>query len=499
MKRTLWILFISICFFAACGNNTAEWQERYDLGVEYFAEKNYEDAVSAFTEAIQIDPEQQQAFISRGDAYVMLDDHLEDALADYEQALQLDESCIEGYIGLADVYLYEGNVESATSILDKGYAITENEALSHRREEIAELKFPMEVCFERKEHSVYSDNEQMIAEFYYDLPSVSEDYFQGRKINDDFYKVYSEYLREIENLKEEESFDIDGAEYFYTWTGRESYSQDGILSLYFCTDWCMGGVHNFVPRGFTYDFRTGDRMNLQDVFEIDSEKLLMQIKNRITQYARVNVGGSYQAEEKEKIIEGYTLESLDFYISREGELIICIPVYELGNGSEGSFEIPCGIYVNPLQSEQANVITDDGAVFAADFIGETVDKLSQYYGKSYFLDIYEGSSYVEYSNSPCFFLGIIAEAISGDETVTMVYTAKDDVLLDKLTGNMTYPEIIEALGNSVELEQPTYYENLMEDTWMYSLSFNYKGYRFSYSWYGDPQTTKSNSASVSLS
>ena len=49
----------------------APWQEQYDQGMEYFSEENYEEAITAFTDAIEIDPEQALLYVSRGNAYVL--------------------------------------------------------------------------------------------------------------------------------------------------------------------------------------------------------------------------------------------------------------------------------------------------------------------------------------------------------------------------------------------------------------------------------------------
>ncbi|WP_418708568.1 tetratricopeptide repeat protein [Anaerotignum faecicola] len=499
MKRAFGILLLAVFFCASCGKDMATWQEKYDLGIKYLEESNYEEAILAFSEAIKIDSKQPKVFIGRGDAYAMIEDDYKKAIADYEQALELDELCIEAYISLSDIYLCKEDTEKAKAVLKEGYKITKNDRLSKREEEITELNFPIELKFERKDHSLYSDDNQTIAKFYYDLPSVSKEHLQGRKINADLQKIYEEYLQEVKDLKKEETFDIDQAEYLYTWSGKESYQKDGILSIYFGTDWCMGGVHNAIPHGFTYDLGTGKRMNLQDLFKMDPDELLTKIKTKLVQKVMRNTDDSDQAEEKKKTIEGYDLDSFDFYISSDGELVICIPVYELGIGAEGSFEIPCDIYLNSSQENKANHRMDGKTVFSAEFIGKTVNELSKYYGGSYYIGAYEGASYVEYADSPCFFVGEVVDTLRGDENVTMLFTDGNSALLDGLTGNMTYPEIVKAVGNEVVLEQPVYYQNLMDDVWMYTLSFDYKGYRFGYDWHNDPNTSKSDSASVSVS
>ena len=62
------VLTVTLC---ACGKKSGTgWQEQYDLGVRYLSEGNYEEAVIAFTAAIEIDPKRPEAFLGRGSAYI---------------------------------------------------------------------------------------------------------------------------------------------------------------------------------------------------------------------------------------------------------------------------------------------------------------------------------------------------------------------------------------------------------------------------------------------
>ena len=92
-------LFMTAC--AKTAEDTPTWQEQYDLGLRYLEEGNYEEAILAFTAAIEIDSKQAEA-----------------------------------YVGLADLYLAVGDVESAISILEQGYKITGDETLNTRRWEL---------------------------------------------------------------------------------------------------------------------------------------------------------------------------------------------------------------------------------------------------------------------------------------------------------------------------------------------------------------------------
>ena len=94
---------IVLCL-CACGQKEAApttWQGQYDLGIRYLSEGNYEEAIIAFTVAIEIDPKNKDA-----------------------------------YLGLAEVYIAQGESDKAEEILEKGFDITGDERLSARLEEI---------------------------------------------------------------------------------------------------------------------------------------------------------------------------------------------------------------------------------------------------------------------------------------------------------------------------------------------------------------------------
>lgn len=106
MKRHLEaaaILLVLLLGISACSGESTEqqWQEPYDLGVRYLSEGNYEEAIIAFTAAIEIDPKQPDA-----------------------------------YIGASEAYMAMGDTEAAISVLEEGLAETNNEEIQNRLDEI---------------------------------------------------------------------------------------------------------------------------------------------------------------------------------------------------------------------------------------------------------------------------------------------------------------------------------------------------------------------------
>jgi len=108
---------------------TSTWQEQYDLGVRYLSEGNYEEAIIAFTAAIEIDPKQAPAYVGRGNAYVgsgETEANIATAQMDYKQAIKLDETNAEAYLGLANVYILLNDYDKALEVLNQGLEKTGN-------------------------------------------------------------------------------------------------------------------------------------------------------------------------------------------------------------------------------------------------------------------------------------------------------------------------------------------------------------------------------------
>ena len=102
MKRCYIVVFLLLLLgLTSCGKSMeAKWQEQYDLGMKYVSEGNYEEAVIAFTEAIEIDPKSADA-----------------------------------YLALADIYEAQGDTESLQAILEQGLEATGDERFWERMEE----------------------------------------------------------------------------------------------------------------------------------------------------------------------------------------------------------------------------------------------------------------------------------------------------------------------------------------------------------------------------
>ena len=85
MKRTVNCVFAVLLLLGlcACGQSTsgqadsagqASWEEQYELGLRYLEDGNYEEAIIAFTAAIEIDPKRVEAYNQLARVYLAMDD-----------------------------------------------------------------------------------------------------------------------------------------------------------------------------------------------------------------------------------------------------------------------------------------------------------------------------------------------------------------------------------------------------------------------------------------
>ena len=88
VRKLVPLLLAAALLLCSCGQKAgATWQEQYDLGVNYLKEGSWEEAVLAFTAAIEIDPRRAESYEGAAQAYEALG-RLDEARALLEQALE---------------------------------------------------------------------------------------------------------------------------------------------------------------------------------------------------------------------------------------------------------------------------------------------------------------------------------------------------------------------------------------------------------------------------
>ncbi len=220
----MFLFAVLLLALTACGKNAVnQWQEQYDLGQKYLLEEDYEAAIVAFTEAIEIDPNEAAAYVGRGDAYIgsgETEENMALALADYETARELDETVTDAYLGIAKVYQWRGEYEEAVEILEGGIEKTGGD--SALEEMLAE--------FEESSVNPYEDENTVFAYSYQaldELPEDVQDFIElmaTAAISDDtvavqeqlssdeaddynYYTVWNEYKVNIVSIRHEDEYE----------------------------------------------------------------------------------------------------------------------------------------------------------------------------------------------------------------------------------------------------------------------------------------------------
>lgn len=87
MKRFVSVLLAAVLLLGmvSCANAEKDWQEQYDFGMRYLSEGNYEEAILAFSAAIDIDGDRPEAYMGRAEAYIAIGEP-DKALKDYKKA-----------------------------------------------------------------------------------------------------------------------------------------------------------------------------------------------------------------------------------------------------------------------------------------------------------------------------------------------------------------------------------------------------------------------------
>ncbi|MBR5410656.1 MAG: hypothetical protein IK104_08280 [Clostridia bacterium] len=166
-----------------------------------------------------------------------------------------------------------------------------------------------------------------VAERLNALFAVNEDEFWSHCMTEDDLKEYAGY-----------SGGGSLYENVYAWV---AYRSDRVISFVFSGDNYGGGAHgSYWQYGVTADLDTGRQLTITDVFDDeDPGELLEDIKESIRDAVE-------ERRNERPSLDGYTLDKLFFWIDADGELVVYIPVYELGSYADGAFTVYTGYFTD---------------------------------------------------------------------------------------------------------------------------------------------------------
>ena len=115
-------LVLGLCACGQAAQSAPTWQEQYDLGIRYLSEGNYEEAIIAFTAAIQIDPKQADAYITLADVYT--------AQGDTEKAKDILNQALEAIGETAELLAALEALQTPTETVDMTPAAAHGDLVS---------------------------------------------------------------------------------------------------------------------------------------------------------------------------------------------------------------------------------------------------------------------------------------------------------------------------------------------------------------------------------
>ena len=211
------LLLALLLGLAACGKSPEEkWQEQYELGMKYLDDGNYEEAVIAFTAAIEIEPKRAEL-----------------------------------YLGLAETYIAQNDFETAREILQEGYNVTGDESLKNRLDELNSGNI-MDYWGNVRRMYGYDENETLLywQDYTYDsqmrMASVTSYDVSGNQTGY-VALAYDERGRQIVGYNSAPSGDLAGAvgriENSYEGTSKEQiyFYPDGTVKMYYSNEYDADG------------------------------------------------------------------------------------------------------------------------------------------------------------------------------------------------------------------------------------------------------------------
>jgi len=199
---------------------------------------------------------------------------------------------------------------------------------------------PVKVTIKEMDHSITKSGNRKL-EAIFDLPVLSGGNSEGTAtINETMQILYQAYLESLDSAEERLDSAFSGETFAYNMRCVVSYQSENLVCLKYSVEDTVVGYDSESYAGLTFDLATGEILEMQDLFSMDEDDLLDQIKASISKYLKNN--GLWDSNSQD-VIDSYELYWFDFYINSKGELVVCIAQFEL---AYSALQIPCGVYVN---------------------------------------------------------------------------------------------------------------------------------------------------------
>lgn len=254
--KALALWFCAMLMLAGCASKVESYQDKYDLGVKYVSEGNYEEAILALNAAIEIDPKQVDAYLTLADIYIQ-QNNTDAAIAVIEQglaALGSDESLSNKLERLTTTTTIDQEQSAETSPTERT-----PESFAERETPFEELDSYLQGVIQQTVTAVINNDEQVLVALCNDEAFGSSETISIYTRIDN-YKVYFWHTDNLYDLsvdiREENGVAYmanvsghigDEAPYTYTFSRAEGHTQSWIWNGPFTMRYVWYQPFDFIP------------------------------------------------------------------------------------------------------------------------------------------------------------------------------------------------------------------------------------------------------------
>ena len=168
----------AVFFWMGATPSASPLQEALQLGEKYMDDLNYENAVAAYSEAIEIDPMNTDAYLGLAQSYMGAEQY-DEAEASYQQLLELDAANAQAYRELAELYIRLDKLQEAKQLLEAAVQAVDDPDI----EELYQETTPKAPAFslqpgsydQRQEVSILPDQDTHVIHYTTDGSKPTED------------------------------------------------------------------------------------------------------------------------------------------------------------------------------------------------------------------------------------------------------------------------------------------------------------------------------------
>ncbi|WP_033164399.1 DUF4163 domain-containing protein [Clostridium sp. KNHs205] len=191
----------------------------------------------------------------------------------------------------------------------------------------------------KKDKVIFKDNNGKVrGVIFFQYPVMKGDTRAAKKINEVLAKDSKAFMQDenAKGLKESAEtaisnnlFYSEEEQYYYKTECKVTYNDNSIISLHMITGWYAGGVYNQTDYGYTFDLKSGEKLELKEVAPGDPVTIK---KNILVAAKKYLTSGNDFEKGAYDYIKSCKLKEYKFYLSKS-KIYICFESYELGRGT----------------------------------------------------------------------------------------------------------------------------------------------------------------------